>query len=71
MTFPAVNSSNSRLSRALVLQEEGLTVLLVEQKLPFARRVASEFCILDQGRRVAAGSIGELTDEVVRAHLSV
>jgi urea transport system ATP-binding protein len=52
-------------------QEEGLTVLLVEQKLPFARRVASQFSILDKGRCVAAGSIGELTDEVVRAHLSV
>ncbi len=52
-------------------QEEGLTLLLVEQKLPFARRVASEFCILDKGRRVAAGEIGELTDEVVKAHLSV
>ena len=52
-------------------QEEGLTVLLVEQKLPFARRVASEFCILDKGRNVAAGHIGELTDEVVKAHLSV
>jgi urea transport system ATP-binding protein len=52
-------------------QEEGLTVLLVEQKLPFARRVASEFCILDKGRRVAAGPIGDLTDEMVRAHLSV
>lgn len=52
-------------------QEEGLTVLLVEQKLPFARRVASEFCILDKGRRVAAGPIGELSSEVVQAHLSV
>ena len=52
-------------------KEEGLTVLLVEQKLPFARRVASEFCILSNGRRVVAGTIGELTDEVVRAHLSV
>jgi urea transport system ATP-binding protein len=51
--------------------ELGLTVLLVEQKLPFARRVASEFCILSNGRRVASGAIGELTDEVVRAHLSV
>ncbi len=50
---------------------EGLTVLLVEQKLPFARRVASEFCILDKGRLAAAGPIGELTDQVVRAHLSV
>lgn len=52
-------------------QEHGLTVLLVEQKLPFARRVASEFCILDKGRRVASGSVAELTDDVVRAHLSV
>jgi urea transport system ATP-binding protein len=52
-------------------QEEALTVLLVEQKLPFARRVASEFCILDKGRRVAAGPIEDLPDEVVRAHLSV
>jgi len=52
-------------------KEEGLTVLLVEQKLPFARRVASEFCILDKGRRVAAGPISDLTDEVVKAHLSV
>lgn len=52
-------------------KEHGLTVLLVEQKLPFARRVASEFCILDKGRRVAASSIDGLTEEVVRTHLSV
>jgi urea transport system ATP-binding protein len=52
-------------------REEGLTVLLVEQKLPFARRVASEFCILDKGRCVASGGIGDLTDQVVRSHLSV
>ncbi|MBV8817758.1 MAG: urea ABC transporter ATP-binding subunit UrtE [Acidobacteriaceae bacterium] len=52
-------------------KEKGLTVLLVEQKLPFARRVASEFCILDKGRHVAAGEIGDLTDDMVRAHLSV
>lgn len=52
-------------------QQQGLTVLLVEQKLPFARRVASDFCIVDKGRRVAAGPIDTLTDEVVRAHLSV
>ena len=52
-------------------KDEGLTVLLVEQKLPFARRVASEFCILDKGRGVAAGPIDQLTDQVVRAHLSV
>jgi urea transport system ATP-binding protein len=52
-------------------KEEGLTVLLVEQKLPFARRVASEFCVLNKGRRVAAGPIVGLTDQVVKEHLSV
>lgn len=52
-------------------QDEGLTVLLVEQKLPFARRVASAFCILEKGRNVASGPIAELTDAVVKDHLSV
>jgi urea transport system ATP-binding protein len=51
--------------------EHGLTVLLVEQKLPFARRVASHFRILDKGRLVADGVIGELTDELVKHHLTV
>jgi len=52
-------------------RESGLTVLLVEQKLPFARRVASEFCILEKGRSVADGPISALSDDVVREHLSV
>jgi len=52
-------------------KDEGLAVLLVEQKLPFARRVASEFCVLSNGRQVAGGEIAELTDEIVRVHLSV
>jgi len=52
-------------------RDEGLTVLLVEQKLPFARRVASEFCILEKGRNVASGPIERLTDDIVHAHLSV
>jgi urea transport system ATP-binding protein len=52
-------------------REAGVTILLVEQKLPFARRVASDFHVLEKGRRVAGGSIGELTDHVVHAHLSV
>ncbi len=41
-------------------QEAGVTVLLVEQKLPFARRVASEFRILEKGRCVAGGAIERL-----------
>jgi urea transport system ATP-binding protein len=52
-------------------REHGLTVLLVEQKLPFARRVASEFRVLDKGRFVVGGRIAELTDDLVRQHLTV
>ncbi|HVY23115.1 MAG TPA: urea ABC transporter ATP-binding subunit UrtE [Steroidobacteraceae bacterium] len=52
-------------------RDEGLTVLLVEQKLPFARRLASEFNILDKGRMVMSGKIEELSDEIVKHHLTV
>ncbi len=53
------------------LVDEGVTVLLVEQKLAFARRIARSFCILDRGKVVAGGEIAELTDEMVRRHLTV
>ncbi|MGX9416046.1 urea ABC transporter ATP-binding subunit UrtE [Vibrio sp. WJH972] len=52
-------------------KEIGLTVLLVEQKLPFARKVADNFCILDRGRQVAMGEMGELSDELVKKYLTV
>ena len=52
-------------------REAGVTMMLVEQKLPFARRVASEFRILEKGRCVAGGSIEELSDDVVHQHLTV
>jgi urea transport system ATP-binding protein len=51
--------------------EAGVTLILVEQKLLFARRVASEFRILDKGRFVAGGSIEDLSNEDVREHLAV
>src|SRR6187402_1295078 len=41
-------------------REQGLTILLVEQKLPFARRVARHFTVLDRGRSVASGPMQEL-----------
>ena len=53
------------------LRGGGLTVLLVEQKLPFARKVASDVRILDKGRLVVSGGIAELTDELVQKHLTV
>ena len=52
-------------------QEEGLTVLLVEQKLPFARRVGQQYAILDKGRHVANGAMAELNEELIKKHLTV
>ena len=52
-------------------REKGLTILLVEQKLPFARRVAKHFCILDKGRNVASGSMENLGEEIINRHLTV
>jgi len=52
-------------------KEENLTVLLVEQKLPFARRVGQYFTIMDKGRSVANGKMSELNDELIQKHLKV
>lgn len=52
-------------------RELGLTVLLVEQKLPFARRVADDFFIMEKGSVVATGPITNLNDGLVQRYLSV
>jgi urea transport system ATP-binding protein len=52
-------------------KEKGLTILLVEQKLPFARRVAQSFCILDKGRSVATGEMTRLNDDLISQYLTV
>ncbi len=52
-------------------RDAGLSVLLVEQKLPFARRVAQRFVLMERGRTVANGAMNELTDDLVQRHLTV
>ncbi|OFE12433.1 urea ABC transporter ATP-binding subunit UrtE [Pseudohongiella acticola] len=53
------------------LNAEGLTVVLVEQKLGFAKRVGSEFRLMEKGRVVASDSMAGLSDELIRRHLAV
>ena len=52
-------------------RDTGLTLLLVEQKLPFARRVGDRFAILDRGRAMASGAMGDLTEALVKEFLTV
>jgi urea transport system ATP-binding protein len=52
-------------------REIGLTVVLVEQNVSFVRRAAHRFAMMEKGRVVAAGEIGELTDAMVHRHMAV
>ncbi|GHC30275.1 urea ABC transporter ATP-binding subunit UrtE [Aidingimonas halophila] len=54
-----------------LIREDGLSVLLVEQKLPFARKYADRFMIMDRGRHVAKGGIDELSDDLITRYLTV
>lgn len=49
----------------------GLTIVLVEQNLGFARRASKHFAILDRGSVAAHGDIKELSDDLVHRHLVV
>jgi urea transport system ATP-binding protein len=52
-------------------REMGLTVILVEQNVAFARQAAHRFAMMEKGRVVAAGAISELSDELVHRHMAV
>lgn len=54
-----------------IKKELGVTILIVEQKLPFARKVADQFFIMDRGRGVAAGAMAGLDDALVKQYLTV
>lgn len=54
-----------------LMTEMGMTVLLVEQKVPFARRLAERCVIMERGRIAADCSGEELDSEAVKAFLSV
>ncbi|XPV68546.1 MAG: urea ABC transporter ATP-binding subunit UrtE [Halarcobacter sp.] len=52
-------------------KEEKITVILVEQKLPFAKKHGDDFYLLERGNVVAKGEIEDLSDEIVEQYLSV
>ncbi|MCB1799700.1 MAG: ABC transporter ATP-binding protein, partial [Gammaproteobacteria bacterium] len=39
--------------------------------LPFARKVADRFCLLDRGRAVATGSMAALNEDLIQQYLTV
>jgi len=49
----------------------GLTILLLEQRLSFIRRVADYFLLLHRGRNVAQGKMAQLDDLTINKWLAV
>ncbi|CAN7237885.1 urea ABC transporter ATP-binding subunit UrtE [Rhizobium sp. LjRoot30] len=52
-------------------RSKGLTIVLVEQNLKFARRASGRFAILNRGSVAMADEIGRLTDDIIHQHLVV
>jgi len=52
-------------------REAGLTIVLVEQNVAFARAAGHGFAMMEKGRVVAAGPTADLTDEIVHRHMAV
>ncbi|WP_422368654.1 urea ABC transporter ATP-binding subunit UrtE [Pelagibius sp.] len=52
-------------------REHGITVVLVEQNVEFARRASQKFVLLDRGSVASNGSIDELSDDLVHRHMAV
>ena len=55
----------------LLKGQGGLSIILVEQYLDFAKAACDDFYILDRGSVVQAGKSEELTTEVITQHLTV
>ena len=54
-----------------LVQEEEMTILLVEQYVDFVRKYADSFSVMNRGRFVVSGSVKELDSNTVNKHLSV
>jgi urea transport system ATP-binding protein len=52
-------------------REVGLTVVLVEQNVAFARQAAHCFAMMEKGRIVVSGEIQDLSDDMVHRHMAV
>ena len=67
---PNVIQAIGQVLRRLVSEKE-MTVVLVEQYVDFIKEFGDHFYIMNRGRVVAAGDTPQLSEAIVRQHLSV
>ena len=54
-----------------LIEEEGVTVLIIEQYLDFVRKYCHRFYVMNRGQAVAEGTTENLSEEIVKEFLSV
>jgi urea transport system ATP-binding protein len=52
-------------------KDKNMTIVLVEQKLPFARAVGENFQLMERGKVVASGPMVKLDDKLIESYLQV
>lgn len=52
-------------------REKGITLIVVEQKVDFARQLAQKFFIMEKGAVVANGATSDLSDDLVHKYLAI
>lgn len=67
---PWLEEDMGTLLRSLT-QDYGMTILLLEQRISFIRRVADYFLLLHQGRNVATGRVAQLDEGMINKWLTV
>ena len=55
----------------LLREEDGMSILLVEQYLDFCKEFGDSFSILERGRVSAAGQMADLSDTIIKTYLTV
>jgi len=55
----------------MLSEDEGMTILLVEQYADFVRQFAHSFHVMNRGKFVAQGEAVQLDEDMVRKHLSI
>ena len=54
-----------------LVDEQGMTILLVEQYVDFVRKYSDSFAVMNRGRFVAQGPVSDLDTSTIHKHLSV
>jgi urea transport system ATP-binding protein len=54
-----------------LVQERGMTIVMVEQYLDFVKEIGDRFYLMDRRRVVASGLTSDLNSDLIHRHLSV